>query len=278
MTYLCDLHLHSTASDGQYRPAEIVHLAKEKGLQVIALTDHDCIDGIPEAQAEGEKLGVRVLPGVEFSAREYHTFHILGYGFNPEILAKNKLFHTLKGGRAERSIRIRDYLRTKGVEVDLEEVRELAGAGVIGRPHFCRVMLKHGICQTWEEVFDTYLDTDEFHEVVEDKPTAAECVDAVHEAGGIVSLAHPYQTGLEGAALEELVARMKDRGQLDAIECWHSGHTQERCSFYLALAKKYDLLVTGGSDFHGEQIKENRPMVRLTLELDPLLMRQAAAE
>ena len=268
MTYLCDLHLHSTASDGQYRPAEVVSLAKEKGLQVIALTDHDTIDGIAEAQQAGEALGVRVLPGVEFSAREYHTFHLLGYCFDPSILAENKLFHGLADGRAERSIRIRDYLRTKGVEVDLDEVRALAGGGVIGRPHFCRVMLKHGVCEKWEDVFNIYLDTDEFHAVVEDKPYSIECTNAVHEAGGIVSLAHPYQTGLEGADLEALVKRMKDAGQLDAIECWHSGHTQERSSFYLALAKKYDLIVTGGSDFHGEQVKADRPMVSLTLDMD----------
>ena len=273
MTYLCDLHMHSTYSDGQYRPAELVRLAKERGLQVIALTDHDAIGGIAEAQAEGEKQGVRVLPGVEFSARDYHTFHILGYCFDREILAKNKLFSRLADGRAERSVRIRDYLRTKGVEVDLDEVRETAGPGVIGRPHFCQVMLRHGVCKTWEEVFDTYLDTDEFHAVVEDKPAAAECIAAVHEAGGIVSMAHPYQTGLEGADLEALVKRMKEAGQLDAIECWHSGHTQERSSFYLSLAKKYHLIVTGGSDFHGEQVKADRPMVRLTLELERMLQR-----
>lgn len=268
MTYLCDLHLHSTASDGQYRPKEVVRLAKEKGLQVVALTDHDCINGIAEAQAEGERLGVEVLPGVEFSAREYHTFRILGYCFDPAILATNKLFRNLKGGREERSVRIRDYLRTKGVEINLDEVRELAGTGVIGRPHFCRVMLKHGICEKWEDVFNIYLDTDEFHAVVEDKPDSIDCTDAIHQAGGIVSLAHPYQTGLEGAELEALVKRMKDAGQLDAIECWHSGHTQEHSSFYLSLAKKYDLIVTGGSDFHGEKVKADRPMARLTLEMD----------
>ena len=268
MTYLCDLHLHSTASDGQYSPAEVVRLAKEKGLQVIALTDHDNIGGIAEAQAEGKRLGVKVLPGVEFSAREYHTFHLLGYCYDPEILAQSKLFHGLKHGRAERSVRIRDYLRTKGVEIDLDEVRALAGTGVIGRPHFCRVMLKHGICEKWEDVFNTYLDTDEFHAAVEKKPAAEECVNAVHEAGGIVSLAHPYQTGLEGAELEALVKKMKDAGQLDAIECWHSGHTMERSSYYLSLAKKYDLIVTGGSDFHGEQVKAERPMLRLSLEMD----------
>ena len=96
MTYLCDLHMHSTASDGQYRPAELVQLAKEKGLQVIALTDHDTINGYEEAAAEGEKLGVKVLPGVEMSAREYHTFHILGYCFDPVKLRQSEWFSGLK--------------------------------------------------------------------------------------------------------------------------------------------------------------------------------------
>jgi len=168
-------------------------------------------------------------------------------------------------------VRIMDYLRGKGVDFPLEEVRELAGGNVIGRPHFARVMLKRGICQTWEEIFDTYLDTDEFHAVVEDKPTAEECIAAIHEAGGFVSLAHPYQTGLEGAELESLVKRMMDTYGLETIECWHSGHTQERVSFYLSLAKKYDLIVTGGSDFHGEQFKADPPMAKLMLELDRLL-------
>ena len=161
-----------------------------------------------------------------------------------------------------------NYLQSRGVDFPLEEVDEVADGAAIGRPHFAQVMLRRGICKTWEEVFDTYLDTDEFHAVVEDKPAAERCIRAVHNAGGFVSLAHPYQTGLEGAELEALVKRMKEAGQLDAIECWHSGHTQERSSFYLWLAKKYDLYVTGGSDFHGEKIKAERPMVGLTLELE----------
>jgi len=273
MTYIADLHMHSTASDGQHRPAELVRLAKEKGLEAIAITDHDSISGLAEAQEAGERLGVKVIPGVELSARDYHTFHILGYNFDQAVLAQSKIFQGIEAGRAERSVRIMDYLRDKGVDFPLDEVRELAAGGAIGRPHFAHVMLKRGICQTWEEVFDTYLDTDEFHAVVEDKPPAEECVAAVHEAGGFVSLAHPYQIGLDNASLEGLVRRMIDEHGLKAIECWHSGQTQEQCSFYLSLAKKYGLYVTGGSDFHGEQVKENRPMAGLSLELDWLLDR-----
>lgn len=268
MICFSDLHMHSTASDGQYSPAELVGLAKDRGLQMIALTDHDSVKGIEEAILEGTKLGVKVIPGVEMSAREYHTFHLLGYCFDPVKLSHTHLFQGVGSGRAVRSVRIMEYLRSKGVEFPLEEVQELASTGVIGRPHFARVMLRRGICKTWEEVFDVYLDTDEFHEVVEDKPTAQACISAIHEAGGIVSLAHPYQTGLEGEKLENLVKLMIDQYSLEGIECWHSGHTQERSSFYLHLAKKYNLIVTGGSDFHGEQVKAERSMARLALDLD----------
>ena len=125
MTYLADLHMHSTASDGQYSPSDLVRMAKDKGLQAIALTDHDSIKGIEEAVKEGEKLGVKVIPGVEMSAREYHTFHLLGYCFDPVKLAQMDLFRSVGDGRAERSVRIMEYLRSKNVDFPLEEVKEL---------------------------------------------------------------------------------------------------------------------------------------------------------
>ena len=243
-------------------------MAKKKGLQVIALTDHDTISGAAEARAEGRRLGVTVLPGIEMSAREYHTFHILGYCFDTKEPGLNAWLHELETGRGERKLRIMAFLREKGIDFPLEEVDELAAGGIVGRPHFCRVILKHGFCKTWEEAFHTYLDTDEFHRRVDnEKPEGKLCVEKIKCAGGIVSLAHPYQIGLEREALEALIRRMKGWG-LDAIECFHSGHTQEQISYYLSLAKKYDLLITGGSDFHGERIKADRPMVRLTLELE----------
>ena len=272
MTYLCDLHLHSTASDGQYQPAELVRLASRKGLQVIALTDHDSIGGIEEAQAEAEKLGMKIIPGIEMSAIEYKTFHILGYGFDIHDKTVNEWFSDLEAGRQERKRRIHAYLHEKGVDFPIEEVDEMAAGGVVGRPHFCRVMLKHGICETWEDVFNIYLDTDEFHEKVDfKKPFGRDCVEIIKNAGGVVSLAHPYQINIGDEDLEMLLRQMKDWG-LDAIECYHSGHTQEMISKYLALAEKYALRVTGGSDFHGEKIKPEIEMVRLKLEMDWMLL------
>ena len=259
MTYLCDLHLHSTASDGQYHPAELVQLANNKGLQVIALTDHDSIGGIEEAQAEGAKLGIKVIPGIEMSAIEYRTFHILGYGFDIYDKTINAWFNDLEAGRQERKRRIHAFLHEKGVDFPIEEVDEMAAGGVVGRPHFCRVMLKRGICEKWEDVFNLYLDTDEFHQKVDfEKPKARECIEMIKNAGGMISLAHPYQIGIDDEELESLIRRMKDWG-LDAIECYHSGHDQEKISKYLALAKRCDLHVTGGSDFHGT----NKPDIEL---------------
>lgn len=273
MKCFADLHMHSTGSDGQYRPAKLVAIAKEKGLNVIAITDHDSISGLKEAQAESEKLGITVIPGIEMSAIEYPTFHILGYGFDITDPNLNLVFNDLEAGRQERKRRIMAYLREKGVDFPISEVDEMAGEGTVGRPHFARVMLKRGICQKWEEVFDTYLDTEEFHEKVDfEKPSVRDCIKWIKDAGGIVSLAHPYQIGISNEELDELVGELKKQG-LEAIECWHSGHTPEMTAFYLSLAEKYSLYVTGGSDFHGEALKPQIKIARLELDLDWLLHR-----
>lgn len=237
MKWIADLHTHSAASDGQYRPTELVSIAKERGIQVLALTDHDTIAGTEEAVRAGERLGVQVVRGVEFSARGYHTFHILGYRFSPDAPEITAMFAGLENGRDDRKYRIADYLKLKGVDIPLSEVEELA-QGVVGRPHFARVMLKRGVCSEWKEVFDLYLDTDEFHRIVEkDKPEARTCMEAVKNAGGVVSLAHPYQIGLADDELDALVGKMKDWG-LDAIECRYPKHTPAMTAQYLNLADR----------------------------------------
>lgn len=271
MTYLCDLHLHSTASDGQYHPAEVVRMAKEKGLQVIALTDHDTTDGVSEAVQSGAEAGLRVIPGIEMSAREYKIFHILGYGMNVDAPGFQEAMQRWRVGREERGERITKYLNQRGFPISFSEVEALAEGAVIGRPHFARVMLRHGWGSSWKELFDLYLDSDEFHQVVDyDKPCARECIDTIKSAEGYVSLAHPYQTGLQGEELEALVRRMKDWG-LDAIECYHSGHTEPMAEEYLQMAKRFGLYITGGSDFHGKMIKPEIDIVKLELELSFLI-------
>lgn len=269
MVYRADLHTHSTASDGQYAPAELAELVKKRGTEVWALTDHDNLDGLDKAAAAGEALGLRVVRGVELSADDYLNLHILGYNFSAPVLGR--WIESLKSGRDDRKYRIRDFLRTKGLEISLDEVDEAAAGAPVGRPHFALVMLKHGYVATRKEAFDRYLDTPEFQEIEKGtKPSAQTCIEKIKAAGGKVSLAHPYQIVLDGESLEELVKRLKGYG-LDAIECYYPIHTAEQTAEYLTIAKKYGLHVSGGSDFHGEKNKPNNPLAAWELELDWLI-------
>ncbi len=271
MRALCDLHTHTAASDGQYTPAELVGLAKQRGLSVLAVTDHDTIAGVDEAQRTGSALGVQVIRGVELSAKEHPNCHILGYGFRDGDTELARLCEQFRAGRDERKYKIVEFLREKGVDVELSEVEELAGGEVIARPHFAQVMVKHGYVSTNREAFDRYLDTEEFRQKVKRfKADARTCVEAIKAAGGKVSLAHPYQMELGDGELEALVERLKGWG-LDAIECFYPKYTPEQQAFYLHLAEKYQLHQTGGSDFHGERVKPDVELAALELELDWLV-------
>jgi len=271
MVYKADLHTHSTASDGQYPPAELAKLVKDRGIEVWALTDHDNIDGWDEAVRAGQALGITVLRGVELSADDYLNLHILGYAFPKDAPVLKRATEALKKGRDNRKYRIRDFLRTKGLEIPLDEVDREAAGGAVGRPHFAKVMLRHGYVTTRKEAFDRYLDTPEFQEIEKGtKPSAQQCVERIKAAGGKASLAHPYQIVRNGEGLDSLVKRLKGYG-LDAIECCYPIHTPGQTAEYLAIARKYGLHVTGGSDFHGERSKPDHPLSAWELELDWLL-------
>lgn len=270
----CDLHTHTTASDGQYTPAELAGLAKKRGLSILAVTDHDTIAGVAEAQRAGEALGLTVIRGVELSAEEYPNFHILGYAFRDGDTGLSRLCEKLRAGRDDRKYRIVDFLREKGVEVSLAEVEEIAGGEVIARPHFAQALVRRGYVSTNREAFDRYLDTPEFRARVKRfKADARTCVEAIKDAGGRVSLAHPYQMGLPDGELEALVKRLKGWG-LDAIECYYPKYSPEQQEFYLQLAERYGLRRTGGSDFHGEKVKPDVKLAALDLELGWLLSPQ----
>ena len=259
----CDLHTHTSASDGQYTPGQLVKLAKERGLSVLAVTDHDTIAGVGEAMETGAALGLRVIRGVELSAKEHPNCHILG---GETELAR--LCEMLRAGRDERKYRIVGFLREKGVDIDLAEVEDIAGGEVIARPHFAQALVRRGYVSTNREAFDRYLDTEEFRQKVKRfKADAKTCVETIKAAGGKVSLAHPYQMGLLDDELDVLVGQLKGWG-LDAIECYYPKYTPEQQAFYLRLLEKYQLHATGGSDFHGERVKPDAELAALELKLD----------
>ena len=268
---IADLHTHTTVSDGQYTPTELVRLAKLHSIQVLAVTDHDTIDGVNEAQCAGGTLGLQVIRGVELSAEEYPNFHILGYGFRTGNTELSRLCKKLQAGRDDRKYKIIDFLREKGVNIDLVEVEELASGEVIARPHFAQILVKHGYVSTNREAFDHYLDTKEFREKIKQfKADSRTCIEAIKSAGGKVSLAHPYQMGLPDNELEALVVQLKGWG-LDAIECYYPKYIPEQQKFYLHLAEKYRLKKTGGSDFHGEKVKPDVQLAKWPMELDWLM-------
>lgn len=266
MNVTADLHTHSTASDGQYTPSELVRLAQSRGIGVLALTDHDTLDGLEEAVQAGNALGLRVVPGVELGAREHRNLHILGYQVRLDAPELQKMCAELKRGRDERKYRMIAFLREKGVVLSLAEVEELAGGEIIARPHFAQAMVRRGYVQTTREAFDRYLDTEEYQRIERPKPDARTCVETIKGAGGKVSLAHPYQVGLDDVSLEALVKKLAGYG-LDALECYYPKHTPEQQAFYLRLAQKYHLHMTGGSDFHGERVKPDISLAKIPLEL-----------
>ena len=228
------------------------------------------IDGAEEAVRAGTALGLTVLRGVELGAAEDRHMHILGLHLGPECPALTALCRKLRASRDERKFRIVDFLREKGMDVSLEEVEALAGGGVVARPHFAQVMLRRGYVTSLREAFDRYLDSDEYQRIERWKAGAAECIAAVHSAGGRAVLAHPYQLGYADDRLEETLRTLREKG-LDGLECFYPRHTPGQTAAYLRLAEKYGLHITAGSDFHGEAVRPDTRLTPISLELGWLI-------
>ena len=267
---MVDLHTHTSASDGQYSPVQVVCKAKKAGITCLAITDHDTISGLQEAQGAGKEYGITVVRGIELGAKENRHLHIVGLGFCDNAIELQTLCNKLRQSRDERKYRIVDFLREKGIDVSLDEVTELAGGEVIARPHFAQVMLRHGYVSSIREAFDRYLDTDEYQKIERYKAPAAECIEVIHQGGGKAILAHPYQLGMTDDALEQQIAQLQDVG-LDGIECYYPQHTPEMTRRYLEFAQKYDLYVSGGSDFHGEAVHPENLLKPIQLDVSWLL-------
>ncbi len=251
---IVDLHMHSTASDGQYAPEALVKKVKEAGIGLMALTDHDSVGGVREAERAADEAGIEFIAGIELSIRHENELHMLGYGIDIQDQALQKFCAQLVRDRETRAERIITYLDSKGVKVTEEEVREKAGSNLIGRPHFAQILLEKGYVSSIQEAFDRYLATEEFSRIERPKPTAEEGLAMIHNAGGIAVLAHPHSLKKTGKALKEEVRVLKERG-LDGIESYYSTHTPEQVAEYHALAQSFQLLETAGSDFHGEKVK-----------------------
>jgi predicted metal-dependent phosphoesterase TrpH len=247
-----DLHLHTTASDGVLSPSEIVRYAKAKGLQAIAITDHDTVEGLSEGLLEGAKIGFEVIPGVEVSATHSPgSMHLLGFFFDHHHPLINERLGYLQKARAERNPKIVERLNQLGIKINYEEVLKTSGGGQVGRPHFAQILLEKGYVSSFQEAFDRFLKIGAPAYVDKCRFTAKEAIHFIIEAQGIAVLAHPKTLNLKGyLELEKLLLQLIDQG-LKGIEVYYPEHSALEMAQYKTLAEKYGLLMTGGTDYHG---------------------------
>jgi 3',5'-nucleoside bisphosphate phosphatase len=248
-----DLHSHTYASDGTGAPSDNVRLAKEAGLRAVAITDHDTLAGLEEALEAGQRLGITVVPGVEISTvAEGKDIHVLGYYIRMEDSVLEARLQELRSTRDVRNSMMLMRLKELGMEVSIDEVLEAKGRSdktgeTVGRPHIAQVMIAKGYVSSQREAFDLYLGAGGAAYVNPPRITPETAIAWIHEAGGAAVLAHP---GLYGN--DALVERLAASG-LDGIEAFHSDHTEEDSARYEAVAQRHGLIVTAGSDYHGER-------------------------
>ena len=254
-----DLHVHSTFSDGTLTPTQLVELAVKSNLEAFALTDHDTTEGISEALKAAENYNMEVIPGIEFST-EYNgkDIHILGYYINPYNEEFNQKVHEFKDSRENRNRKMCEKLNELGIDINYDDLIAEFPDSVLTRAHFAKYMYSHGLIKYIDEAFEKYIGDECPGFVPREKITPAQAVSLIISCGGIPVLAHPILYKLSDSNLELLVASLKKSG-LKGIETIYSTNSSSDEKLIRKLASKYKLLITGGSDFHGN----NKPNLSL---------------
>ncbi|TVM18879.1 phosphatase [Oceanidesulfovibrio indonesiensis] len=246
-----DLHTHSTASDGSYSPEELVTAAKNSGLSAIALTDHDTLNGLDRAARTALDVGIEFIPGCELTVTHGALrFHLVALWLPLNAVDIQNALDEIIRHRNERNHIIIGKLNDLGIGITYEDVLAKAGDGAVGRPHFAAALLEKGVVTSAQEAFDRYLGSTGKAYEPKKVLTAAHALDLLQRHGATPVLAHPYQIGLGKDELASLILELKEMG-LDAIEAYYSEHSPSQTRSFLELAKRLDLGVSGGSDFHG---------------------------
>jgi 3',5'-nucleoside bisphosphate phosphatase len=249
-----DLHTHTYYSDGAYSPDELINLATEKKLKAISITDHDTISGYLKAKAPAMEAGIELIPGVEISSVwEDREVHILAYLFDEGDPAFQNLLKSQKKARVERMKAIVEHLKRQGLDVDIEEIKAEAGLGNVGRPHAASVLIGKGYVASVAEAFIRYLSSEHISHIKTGYADVEHVVSVVKGAGGVLSLAHPGPM-----YTQDEIGQLVGLG-LDGIECIHPSHNFNLQRTFTKMASSQNLLVTGGSDFHGKGKKDYDP-------------------
>jgi predicted metal-dependent phosphoesterase TrpH len=271
---MVDLHTHSRASDGDFSPAALAGLAAEKGLRALALTDHDTISGLAEAQKAASERGIAFIPGVELEIDTENAvsalgqgisgeFHLLGLGItSPTGLFVEKL-RFLAGARDRRNRKIIEKMKEAGIQAEIEDIAAFAGGGLLGRPHFGAFLISRKIVKNQEQAFKRYLGKGRPFFVPKEGMAFSEAAELIHDSGGIAVLAHPLSLYVAWGKLPSLVGSLKEMGRhggpgLDGLEAWHPTAGVRACKRLEELARSFGLIVTAGSDFHGSARPERK--------------------
>ena len=261
MEKLIDMHVHTNYSDGEDDPSKLIYKAHLFDIGTIAITDHDTLRGIQSVQKEKgffERIGIEVFDGIELSAkRDFGRMHILGYGFDINDENLNAKMSELRDNSVNSVLAIYDQIRRDyGIRFTYEDLKELINANHnLGRPDLAKLCMKYGFADSVQDAFDKYLI--EAHQKTRQSNKGLyyeECLDLISKSGGIPVLAHPKSLELSNEEFEKLLKDMIKCG-LQGIEVYHSSHSKEEMEYYLSIANKYNLLVSGGSDYHGKGVK-----------------------
>lgn len=252
MDIKADLHIHTNFSDGNYSPKEIVEKAKEINLKALAITDHDTLEGIPQAITEGKSLGIEIIPGVELSTSVNDCeVHILGYFLDCQDEDLLKQLNLLKRNRLLRVEKMVKLLNNLGFSISYNRVLELAEKGSVGRPHVAKAMLEKDMATSSREVFQKYIGKGKKAFVPKVLYTPKEAISLIKQSGGVAVFAHP---GL--AKMDFIIPHLVELG-LKGLEVYHPGHFDFMSEHYKKLCQKYNLIATGGSDFHGKEYRSS---------------------
>lgn len=253
MNLACDLHSHSTVSDGTLTPTELVQRAHEMGVSVLALTDHDATEGLPEAAAEAKSLEMKFVPGIELSVTWSHqTVHIVGLGIDADNPVLNQGLMALREFRQWRGEEIARKLEKAGLPAPLAGAQKFARGQILSRTHFARYLVEQGRAKDVRQVFKRYLVRGKPGFVAGQWASLEDALDWIHAAGGIAVIAHPARYNFSATRLRQLITEFRELGGL-GFEAISGSHSSDEEGRMLQLAQQFDLYISCGSDFHSPE-------------------------
>lgn len=257
---MIDFHVHTTASDGQYTPTQIIQLAKEKGISALAITDHDTVSGLEEGAKAAKEVGISFIRGTELNIQwPTGEFHLLGLGLKEISPSLENIIANLQKNRDERNVLMFEKLREKFPDLSWEELQSLFPDTILGRPHFARYLVHKGIVKQNQVAFDLFLAKGRECYVPRTGANLDEAIVAITESNGYPVIAHPMSLFISWGKLPEVLQDIYDRGVL-GLEAYHPGARNSECFRLNELGRKIGYFITGASDFHGEKIRRDRKL------------------